>query len=336
MKEVSIIMPVYNAQNTINKTIESILNQEYDNYELIIVNDHSTDNTEEICITYEKENNGKIKFYNNLKGKKGVSSARNYGISLSNSKYIMFIDSDDTYQKDMLLEMVNNIQENDLAVCGVLKRREKHKDEINNYDNEYVATNINQFKEIIEELQRKDLFNEPWNKIFKSEIIKENNIKFQEDISLGEDYRFVIDYVEKCKRIKNTNKVLYIYNIKESGLASTYDKNNLKIRLDNLIYHKNFYIRNNLNIYYLDKLYILAMYSGLGEIVRNNNRKNSKQIIKEYMSNKEINDELSRIYNNKKLKLFVKILETKNVHLLYFLGKFYNLTKKIYKCIKSK
>lgn len=330
MKEIAIILPAYNAEKTISNTIESILNQSYDNYELIIINDHSKDCTEKICKEYEKNNSEKIRFFNNIENKKGVSSARNYGVSKANSKYIMFIDSDDTYERDMLLEMVTNIQKSDLVVCGIRKKRKDREDEINNVDQEHVTTNINQIKAIIEELQKNDLFNGPCNKIFKSKIIKEHNIKFPEDISLGEDYRFVLDYTEQSKSVKVINKVLYIYNRADSGLALKYDKNNLKTRLNNLIYHKKFYTRHNLDTYYLDKLYVLTIFSGFAEIVRNNSKKQAKKIIEEYIEDKKIENELKEIYNSK-LKLFIKILMIKNVQIDYLLGNMYNFIKKIYK-----
>ena len=334
MKEIAIILPAYNAEKTIGSTIESILNQSYDNYELIIVNDHSSDETENICKRYEKNNSEKIRFFNNIENKKGVSSARNYGISISNSRYIMFIDSDDTYEKNMLSEMRLNIQENDFVICGIRKKINDQAEEINNICQEQIATNINQKKMIIEELQKNDLFNGPCNKIFKSEIIKKSNIKFPEDISLGEDYRFVLDYTEQADSIKAINKVLYIYNRKQTGLALKYDKNNLKTRLNNLIYHKNFYIRNNLDTYYLDKSYIVTIFSGFAEIVRNNPKKEAKKIIKEYIDDKALNEELDKIYN-KKLKLFINILKIKNVQIDYSLGKIYNFIKKIYKTCKK-
>lgn len=329
MKELAVIIPAYNAEKTITNTIESILSQSYEDYEIIIVNDHSEDDTEKICRMYEK-NNSKIKFFNNSTEKKGVSSARNLGLEQSNSKYIMFMDSDDLYEKDMLLQMITNIEENDFVICGIKRNYNDINQNSINIPDEITTTNVEQIKDTIEYLQGKDLFNGPCNKIFKSEIITKNNIKFQENISLGEDYRFVLDYTEQCKKIKTISKALYIYNRTKSGLALKYDNNNLRVRLDNLNHHKKFYLRNNLNTDYIDKKIVLTILSGFAEIVRNNSKNEAKRIIKQYITEKGFKKELESI-EDKKLKIFIIILSTDKILINYYLGKIYNFIKKYLK-----
>jgi len=115
MDKVSIIMPAYNAENTIKNTIESILNQNYDNYEIIVVDDGSTDNTQNIVKNID---NSKIKYFK-LETNKGVSNARNFGIEKATGNYIMFIDSDDLYLDTMIEKMVNGIKESDWVICRI-------------------------------------------------------------------------------------------------------------------------------------------------------------------------------------------------------------------------
>ena len=95
MKDFSIIVPAYNVEKYIEKCIDSILNQSYKNYEVIVINDGSTDNTLNIL---NKKYKDKVKIYSKENG--GLSSARNYGVLKSSSKYILFVDSDDWLEPD--------------------------------------------------------------------------------------------------------------------------------------------------------------------------------------------------------------------------------------------
>jgi len=109
MFKISIIMPAYNAQNTIKTSIESILRQNYNNYELIIIDDGSNDNTENVVKEFS---DSRIKYFK-LATNMGVSNARNFGIEKATGEYIMFIDSDDIYLDGRIEKMVNNIKDYD-------------------------------------------------------------------------------------------------------------------------------------------------------------------------------------------------------------------------------
>src|SRR5699024_10471201 len=104
MEKVSIIMPVYNSENTVGKSIESVLNQTYKNIELIIINDGSNDNTEPIIVKYAASDY-RIKYV--FQENEGVSSARNTGILKATGDYIAFIDADDYYSNNMIELLIN-------------------------------------------------------------------------------------------------------------------------------------------------------------------------------------------------------------------------------------
>ena len=116
-EKISIILPVYNSENYIEKTIESVLSQTITNFELIIVNDGSTDNTETICKKYAAKNS-KIKYF--YIENSGVSTARNYALTKVTGQYITFIDSDDLYHKDYLKVLQKNLKkfQADLVTCS--------------------------------------------------------------------------------------------------------------------------------------------------------------------------------------------------------------------------
>ena len=120
---VSIVVPVYNAEKYLPKCIDSILNQTFKNFELILVNDGSKDNSLIICEDY-KVSDRRIKVIN--KKNEGVSIARNIGINSAKGKYIMFIDSDDWIESNMVEKMYDAIQNSDIAICGS-KTVEKNK-----------------------------------------------------------------------------------------------------------------------------------------------------------------------------------------------------------------
>ena len=106
----SIVMPVFNVEKYVREAIYSVINQNYQNYELILVDDGSTDSSGIICDEYAK-NNAKIKTFHKKNG--GLSDARNYGIKKSDGRYIVLLDSDDALEKDSLYNLENIIKEND-------------------------------------------------------------------------------------------------------------------------------------------------------------------------------------------------------------------------------
>ena len=107
----SIIVPVYNVEKYLKKCLDSIIDQTYKNYEVIVVNDGSPDNSQAIIEEYKKNYPNKIKAYNKQNG--GLSDARNFGLQYTTGDYVIFVDSDDYVKNDMLEVLNNNIKENE-------------------------------------------------------------------------------------------------------------------------------------------------------------------------------------------------------------------------------
>lgn len=239
---VSIIMPVYNGEKHIENTIKSIKNQIYTNFELIIVNDGSTDKTQKICEKYKKTIN--MKLINKVN--EGVSVARNTGIKNASGEYITFIDSDDLYHRNYINKLCDEIisKSSDWVICNYSYFEKINKDII-------FEGKINTKKDVIEKLQKQFLFNQLWNKIYKTQIIKKNKITFDKTTDLGEDAIFNIEYLKYCKKINNIPEALYKYRITDSGLGFKYRKNSGELKL------KIFYKMNELyDIYKWEKNYI--------------------------------------------------------------------------------
>ena len=168
-EKISIILPVYNSQNTISMTIDSIIKQTYDNYELIIINDGSSDNSESICLEYAN----KYKKINYISiENQGVSNARNIGISKATGNYIMFIDSDDEYYENTLETVYRYIKEKyELIVFGY-NRIHVNKNKTKEMNTEVVYLKDAKDKNVfIEKMQKNYLFNQIWNKVYKKEIL---------------------------------------------------------------------------------------------------------------------------------------------------------------------
>ncbi len=215
MPKVSIIVPVYNNEAVIGRCIESILNQTFEDFELIIINDGSNDESENIIKQYVEKDN-RIKFINNKNN--GVSETRNIGIRNATGMYIQFIDGDDFINKSMIEYEVNLLEEKqaDLVITGLYLDIEKNgvidrKIQTFNYyegtDKKNIALSV---------LNRLDgtYINSPINKLYKSNIIKENKLFMDKEISLGEDFIFNLKYLKHCKSVIFSDEVYYHYWMK--------------------------------------------------------------------------------------------------------------------------
>ena len=213
MDKVSIIVPVYNKQNYLDDCITSIINQSYKNFECILVNDGSTDNSLNICNKYSQLDN-RIIVVNKSNG--GVSSARNAGIMQADSKFTVFVDSDDTLPSNSIMLLVKKFKNNtnvDMIVGGF---NTITKDVCNNI---FLKDNPKR-ENIICDLSIQDSFNNlfnknnmlsVWGKMFLTDIIKNNNIYFDESLIVLEDFCFVIDYLIHSKFVMSISDFVYNY-----------------------------------------------------------------------------------------------------------------------------
>lgn len=204
--KVSIILPVYNSEKYIQKCLESIISQSYKNIEILIVDDGSTDNTNALISEYVNKDNRIVYI---RKENEGVSIARNVALLKSSGKYICFVDSDDFLEKkaiEILVSYMSNCNV-DLVIgsYNILRRKCIYSTNIfNNY--------IYSREEIISEINKKNfLLATPWAKLYKSEIIKKNNLFFDANLSYGEDTCFNFDYVKFCSLVKVIDKIVYNY-----------------------------------------------------------------------------------------------------------------------------
>ena len=211
--KISIIIPIFNAEKYLERCISSVLNQTYKNFEAILVDDGSTDNSSLICDNYALKDK-RIKIIHKKNG--GVSSARNVGVENSEGKYIVFMDSDDFIDTDCL-ETFIKYRRYDFIMCGFKEYIEYSvKREINH--KLYIAKNNEETKRIALKKEYIDFISFPWMKMLKTSIIKNNNIVFDEKMDYGEDTCFILQYLAKCNNAIIIEKPLYNYAIVNGSL----------------------------------------------------------------------------------------------------------------------
>ncbi|WP_291633834.1 glycosyltransferase family A protein [Clostridium sp.] len=235
MVEISIIVPIYNGAKYINECIEMIINQTFKNFELIIVDDGSTDNSFEMCNEYAKKDN-RIKLIS--KKNQGTWAARNKGIDISLGKYIIFFDCDDWYEDNLLKVMYESIENNDVDLVisgqtnvsvnkdGKTIRRTKVLPEKHFFmtENEILGNYIL--------LRKEEIGDTLWNKIYKAEIIKKYDLKF-ENYKRGEDTLFNANYYEHINKCIVIPEAFYNYRIENSNpVWLKYSENYLNVVLE--------------------------------------------------------------------------------------------------------
>ncbi|MDO4186070.1 MAG: glycosyltransferase family 2 protein [Bacteroidales bacterium] len=215
---ISIIIPIYNAEPYLDKCLNTIFLQNSSYWECIMVNDGSTDNSAEICKRWISKDS-RFRLINQLN--KGVSAARNFGIENSKGDWIAFVDADDWLEPNYLAAMAELTTGTDLVVSGQIREFDNGKTLVykpNATETFTICPNkANQFNE----LNLKFLLYAPHEKLFRSDIIKKNNLEFQVGCSYGEDLQFVYSYLEHIDTVSTIDKALYHYRMVDSGTLST-------------------------------------------------------------------------------------------------------------------
>lgn len=216
--KISIIIPIYNASENIRKCVDSILAQTYKNYELILINDGSADDSGEICDQYSQLDKRIIVKH---KTNGGVSSARNLGLDTASGEYVLFVDSDDWIESCTLETIKGKFDQSmsDVIIFGLVKHLVSDhgviKSEFNGlYKNEKININdlANNFIYYLDSAGMQP----SWMYAFKRNIISENKLRFNENLVLYEDFDFNIRYLGKCEYIEFISDALYHYEMSAS------------------------------------------------------------------------------------------------------------------------
>lgn len=270
---ISIIVPIYNAEKYLKKCLDSLIIQSYENIEIILIDDGSTDSSAEICHVYlKKDKRIKYIFQNNA----GVSKARNVGISYATGKYILFVDSDDYVLKDYVKSLFEVMDGSELSVCGYYLINSS-----NDIINSSVKGQRRNLKLKAEEYMYSLFsFNEfsyqgyICSKLFKRSIILNENIQFEEDIKYNEDRLFVLKYVLCCKNVAYNDEPLYMYKQHDESVMSAIKKGYSPDMMTELFaFEKMLYLLNKKN----KKIYAEALFNACYAVASLKKIVNNKQ-----------------------------------------------------------
>lgn len=208
LPKISIIVPIYNAEQFLRRCIDSILAQTFTDFELLLIDDGGKDRSSEICDEYAAKDSH-IKVFHKENG--GVSSARNLGLDMVKGKWINFIDSDDWIDSTCLERCYEQIEEDDDLLMFSLKWAEDCRLPDMRCDNQ------NSFIPIIQEHINRITFTTPVCKLFKTAIIKKNRIRFDTNISSGEDTLFFLTYFKHVEKMRLLPQEFYNYDTSSSS-----------------------------------------------------------------------------------------------------------------------
>jgi glycosyltransferase involved in cell wall biosynthesis len=227
MPAISVILPVFNGELVLERSIESVLKQSFIDFELIVIDDGSTDNSIDIIMKYAHLDN-RIVFAS--QSNRGVSASRNYGLTLSNGQFLAFIDADDWMESNMLEVMYNSMiqEKSEFVICNIRVWEEK----VNPYKRlDLSSQNLNllDMREFfLKSLLRFKFDNANWNKLYLNSIVKKNNLIFNVRMNLWEDLLFNIQYSSWIKSVTLVDLPLYNYSIAGSGLSTSCALNRIK------------------------------------------------------------------------------------------------------------
>lgn len=317
--EVSVIIPVYNVDDYIEECIESVINQNNSKIQIIIVNDGSVDNSDNIIQKYLKENKNIVYINQN---NQGLSMSRNNGIKHMKGEYTMFLDGDDYLEENSIDELYKYTKKlgSDISIFGYRKVYDDNIsfDKVNSnfYENKLYKGNT-----IINNMLSGNLQGYAWNKIFKSEFIIKNNLSFEKGVYF-EDFFPIFRLIQSCNKVSFYNKVVYNYRQRISSITST---KNQKLLNDFILCRDNVlkYITKNkininkdcLNAYKIESFnYILTIFYDIN--------KRKKRLYKNFYNFNYKKYEVSLIdvllnkYINKKTKLAIILWKMRIYHIL--------------------
>lgn len=226
---ISVIVPVYNIEKYVKRCIDSILKQTYQNLEIIIVDDGSTDSSPDICDSYMDQ---RVRVIHKSNG--GLGFARNSGLEIATGEYITFVDGDDEIQENHIEKMVQQlvIKEADTCICGYSRICQNRKiPYVNVFSGKTFEGN-----DILKYVLPRMLGNEPGKKdniemsvcmqLFSNEIIRVNNIKFPSERDyISEDLVFDFIYYQHCKKVTISDGISYFYYDNPGSLTTKYNPN---------------------------------------------------------------------------------------------------------------
>ena len=283
--EFSVIVPIYNAEKTIERCLNSVMSQTFRDFEVLLINDGSTDNSLEKCISISK-NDKRISIISQKNS--GPSFARNKGLDIAKGKRIVFVDSDDYLENNCLQIIHEKFLEDDYdavfisfnVICGQLKTKKIYKN-----------FNSLSLQDLMVSLSNRNMFGYTWCKVFNKNIV--GTIRFDKNLYLMEDELFTIKVISKCKNIGIINEPIYNYIIGNSNALTQKTYPDYCIIRNKIYKEWKSYINSNELIYEMSKSnFVTTYYYLLEKNIR------IRPFIKMLKSTEYFNDYKKKNYDN--------------------------------------
>ena len=333
MEKVSVVIPVYNVGEYLEECVDSIVKQTYSNLEIILIDDGSTDNSGQICekLSHENENIVVVHQQNS-----GVSSARNCGIRIASGRYIMFLDGDDYVVHNIVENFVNEMKNFDLVMSGYIVFDKRGVISQVHYDDRKFLS-LNTFAEQFY-IYFPTIFNFVWGKLYNLDIIKKSNILFREDIMMGEDLIFNVDYYYYVNKIHILSDEYLYYRVVNGSLSKKHYSNVESMNKEYFGAAKKFmetqgcFDGKNLSKYYEvmqeDYLYALIILFQ-DSCIKHNEKKKEFDII---CNSKMFLESISKIHiSGFRNTVLIYCIQKKQFEIMYCSLKFYFLVKRFLK-----
>lgn len=263
----SVVIPVYNAEKYINRCVESILQQSYENFEVVLVDDGSADRSMEICEELGQKDTRVSLFHQK---NQGVSAARNKGISMAEGKYLVFVDADDYIRVDTLMLLYESCNDCKADVCffgyqGVVGSEVKQVVLPPKFCGE-------KSPDLLLELIKKNAFGLAWNKAIKRDLIMENRLLFDETMRVFEDQDLMMRVWNKASVICSMEDALYFYVTSETsamqGFRLSQSEGYFSTHSVNLKKLESFMLENRINEENIESYLFRYTSSEIGNIIR--------------------------------------------------------------------
>lgn len=313
---ISIVIPVYNAEKYLGGCLNSIQNQTYKNFEVILVNDGSIDHSETICKEFV-EVDTRFRYFLKVNG--GASSARNFGLDHVTGDFITFIDADDWVDENHLEVLINNIKENnsDMAVSSIKKFDNVSSFEFRVYSNQekyllnYNKLNREEFLVILPKLiHASNSYKIAVSKLFKKELV--TGVRFDESIVYGEDLEFFFKIYNDINSISYIDEVTYVYRLHDESSSSKFGQ---------------LHMEQELTIY--KKMYERIEELGLPTIHYVNTLRNLLDYRKDYLDNRDLYNEYVGFLENIEKKI------TYPKEIISIIVPIYNVSPYLQLCLES-
>lgn len=317
-KKVSVVVPIFNAKKYLETCLTSIQNQSYKNIEIILVNDGSTDGSDEICEEL-KVKDARINVVN--QENRGPAAARNRGIEIANGTYIQFVDADDQIKQTMIENLVSSLENThaDLAICGYETINNTFLPSINGYFDQKTFLNY------VGQLYKEIILPSPCNKMYRLKNIKEKHIRFPESYSLGEDLLYNLTFLQHCSSVYVIEESFYMYQQNQDSLTNTYTPDMYKINRELYQKIKAFLSENNSltaeNHLYLETIYSNALINSMTNLFHRDSpydKEEQKKQLYVMLDYPIIQEQLPYFTDSRQAKIISYLIRKKSYENIYF------------------